>query len=163
MLRQYILLPFAFALIMPSHQETQHLPYTTRQIFDLVADVARYPEFIPWCVGARVYDKADNAFTADLLIGYKQLREKYTSRVTLSPPDTEHGSCNIEVELIRGPFHHLENHWTFTPNGNGTDIQFHLDFQFRTKMLEKLIGGFFFLATQKMVGAFQSRAEELYE
>ena len=147
---------------MPSHSETQYLPYTTRQIFDLVADVALYPEFIPWCVGARVYDREGDQFTADLLIGYKQLREKYTSQVVCTPPTGDHGECAIDVSLIRGPFHHLHNHWKFYPDGEGTRVEFHLDFHFRTKMLEKLIGGFFFKATQKMVEAFRSRAETLY-
>ena len=149
---------------MPTHHETQHLPYTTRQVFDLVADVEKYAEFLPWCVGARILERhdAEGYFVAELLIGYKQLREKYTSKVMLVAPEGEHGECAIDVELIKGPFSHLDNRWRFMPDGEHTRVEFQLDFEFRTKLLNKLISAFFHKATQKMVSAFKDRADEIY-
>ena len=149
---------------MLTHRETQHLPYTTRQIFDLVADVEKYAEFLPWCVASRILERHDDEgyIVAELLIGYKQLRERYTSKVFLILPPDEHGECAINVELIKGPFSHLDNRWKFTPDGEQMCIDFTLDFEFRTKLLNKLIGAFFHKATQKMVAAFRGRADEIY-
>lgn len=147
---------------MPTHHETQQLPYTTDQLFAMVADVAAYPDFLPWCVGARILERSEAELTAQLLIGYKNIRETYTSRVLLSPPARVHAPCEIRVEQVKGPFEHLSNHWQFIPDGEYTTISFDLDFNFRSKMLDGLLGGFFHKATQRMVSAFKDRADVLY-
>ena len=108
---------------MPTHRETRVLPYTPEQIFDLVADVERYPEFLPWCVGARVSKREDALIVADLMIGFKMIRERYTSKVKLDRPN------RIDVNYGHdGPFRHLENHWQFKPaDGGGCEVDFFLD------------------------------------
>lgn len=141
---------------MHHHSEQLHVPYTPAQMFALVADVARYPEFIPWCAAARVSHHTENSFLGELVIRYKGISESYTSRVTLTP----HSAIN--VEMIQGPFEYLTNHWRFTPEKNGTCIDFTLEFKFRSKLLERLMGSFFTRATEKMAEAFQTRAHELY-
>lgn len=147
---------------MPTHTETRHFNYTPRQLFDLVSDVAKYPEFLPWCRAARILERGDGWFTAELVVTFKHITEQYTSRVSLHPPATETSSCALEVELISGPFHHLDNHWKFEPAATGSEVHFHLDFAFKTKWLDKLIGGFFTRASEKMVAAFSARADALY-
>lgn len=146
---------------MPHHREDITVPYPPQQMFDLVADVARYPEFLPWCRAARILEQGDGWFMAELAIAYKGFGESYTSRVTLTPPDLSgHGA--IDVEMVRGPFHHLTNRWRFSPEGGGTRIAFELDFAFRSRMLEMMMGGFFTKATDKMGQAFRERADALY-
>ncbi|MDX2073763.1 MAG: type II toxin-antitoxin system RatA family toxin [Alphaproteobacteria bacterium] len=144
------------AQTMSSHHETQILPYTPQQLFELVADVACYPEFLPWCSAARVTERTGDRFLGELVIHYKGMSESYTSRVTLTPYTA------IDVAMVKGPFEYLTNNWRFTAEGGGTRIDFALDFKFRSKLLEKLMGGFFTRATEKMMGAFKERAETLY-
>lgn len=145
---------------MPIHQEETLLPYQTQQIFDLVKDVERYPEFLPWCRAARVFEQKDREFLGELVICYKHICEQYTSKVQLTPPAAPHALCQIDVTLVRGPFHHLTNHWEFVPEGEGTRVKFHLDFAFKSKLMDKLLGGFFHKAAEKMVEAFTKRASE---
>jgi coenzyme Q-binding protein COQ10 len=147
---------------MPAHSETQFLPYTPRQMFDLVADVARYPEFLPWCRAARVLERKDREFLGELVIAFAHFTESYTSRVILMPPADENAVCGIEVVMVKGPFEHLTNSWKFSPHEGGCRIDFTLDFKFRSFLLESLMGGLFTRATAKMVDAFRSRAEALY-
>ena len=144
---------------MPVHHETRVFPYTPRQVFDLVADIERYPEFLPWCVACRIKSRESPAcFTADLAVGFRMVREKFTSRVTLDPPN------GITVEYLDGPFAHLTNAWTFQPaaGGKGTEVIFHLEFEFRSRLLQKLIGVLFEEAVRRMVAAFEARADRLY-
>ena len=142
---------------MPTHAEKKLLPYTREQLFDLVADIERYPEFLPWCVGARIRERKDNEILGDLLIGYKMVRERFTSRVVLSRPD------RIDVSYSEGPFKYLHNHWLFLPQPNGaTLIDFYVDFEFRSKMLQKIMEMFFNEAVKRMVAAFETRAHKLY-
>lgn len=142
---------------MPTHAERKHLPYRADQLFDLVADVARYPEFLPWCTGARIRDRQDNVIIADLLIGFRMIRERFTSRVTLNRPD------RIDVAYSEGPFRYLENHWKFETQGDGSCIiDFYVDFEFRSRVLQRLIGALFNEAVRRMVGAFEGRARQLY-
>lgn len=141
---------------MPRHQETKVLPYSPEQMFDLVADVKRYPEFLPWVTGARIREQTDTLVVADLLVGFKMIRERYTSRVTLERPD------RIDVAYTEGPFRHLENHWKFAPHPDGCEIEFFLDFEFKSRLLQKVIGALFNEAVRKMVSAFESRARKLY-
>jgi len=141
---------------MASHHETQILPYTQQQLFSLVADVAKYPEFLPWCRAARILSHNEGGFEAELIIHFKGFSESYISRVTLTP------HSEINVVMIKGPFEYLTNHWQLTSVDEGTRIDFALDFKFRSKILERLMGAFFTRATQKMVDAFKERAQALY-
>ena len=148
---------------MPSHSETHDFPYSARQLFDMVADVERYPDFIPWCRAARILERHESYFLAELIISFNHLREQYTSKVHLHPPASEFGTAAIEVELVKGPFRHLQNNWRFEPiESGGTRVEFFIDFEFRGALLNKLIGGFFMKAVEKMVSAFSSRAIDLY-
>jgi coenzyme Q-binding protein COQ10 len=147
---------------MPTYSEQQTLPYTTQQLFNLVADIERYPEFLPWCRAARITEREESAFLGELIIHFSHLTERYTSRVALKRPAHASEPGAIEVTMVEGPFEHLVNRWHFTPEGGGTRIDFFLDFKFRSRLLEKLIGGLFSKAAARMVTAFRSRAEALY-
>jgi coenzyme Q-binding protein COQ10 len=143
---------------MPTHAEKRHLPYRPQQLFDLVADIERYPEFLPWCVGARIRSRTEQEIVADLMIGFRLIRERFTSRVTL---DRERN--RIDVTYTEGPFRYLNNHWIFESDGQGgTMLDFYVDFEFRSIVLQKVIGVFFHEAVRRMVGAFEARAKELY-
>ncbi len=142
---------------MPTHAEKRTLPYTPEQLFDLVAGVEKYPLFLPWCLASRVTRRQGDVFYADLVIGYKMVREKFTSRVTALRPD------HIHVEYLSGPMKYLSNHWRFIPNADGScTIDFYVDFEFRNKFFQNLMGMFFDKAVRKMVAAFEARAKELY-
>jgi coenzyme Q-binding protein COQ10 len=141
---------------MPTHAEERFLPYTPEQLFDLVAAVERYPEFLPWCVGARILRREGNVFYADLMIGFKMVRETFTSKVTLSRPE------RIDVEYQKGPFRRLTNHWVFKRERDGTVIDFFIDFEFHSRLLRKMIGPLFNEAVRRMVSAFETRARAVY-
>ncbi|MBK8175320.1 MAG: type II toxin-antitoxin system RatA family toxin [Rhodospirillales bacterium] len=143
---------------MPTHGERRTLPYTREQMFDLVADVERYPEFLPWCLACRIRRKiTPDLFVADLMIGFKMFRERFASEVTLSRPG------RVDVVYREGPFRHLTNHWNFTEDERGRCvIDFYIDFEFRSKTLQKVIGKLFNEAVQRMVNAFEKRATQLY-
>ena len=141
---------------MPTHAEQRLLPYTPEQLFDLVADIERYPEFLPWCVGARVRERRDDFILGDLLIGWRMVRERFTSRVHLYRPD------RIDVEYAEGPFKYLENHWKFIAQNAGTLIDFHVDFEFRSRVLTGVVETVFTEAVKRMVSAFEKRAGQLY-
>lgn len=141
---------------MPTHAEERFLPYPPEKLFDLVADVERYPEFLPWCVGARILRRADNVLYADLMIGFKMFRETFTSRVTLSRPE------RIDVEYQKGPFRHLTNHWIFRREGDGCVIDFYIDFEFHSRLLRRVIEPLFNEAVRRMVRAFETRAHAVY-
>ena len=148
---------------MKVHTEQKILPFKPDEIFELVGDVAKYPEFLPWCTGARVREKQKTAtgetMVADLMIGFKMVREKFTSRVTLDRP-----SLRIDVDYLQGPFKHLKNHWTFSATTSGAcQIDFHLEFEFSSVLLQKLIGVLFHEAVRRMVAAFEARAYQLYQ
>lgn len=142
---------------MPTHAEKRHLPYAPEQLFALVAGVEKYPEFLPWCKAARISRRDGNVFFADLVIAFKVFRERFTSRVTLLP------DLGIDVAYIDGPFRYLNNHWRFerAPDG-GCIVDFYVDFEFRSRILQNLIGLLFNEAVSRMVGAFESRARQLY-
>jgi len=141
---------------MHRHAERRFLPYRPEQLYALVADIERYPEFLPWCVAARIRSRTEALVVADLVIGFKMIRERFTSRVTLSPPD------RIDVAYAEGPFRHLDNHWVFLPHPQGCEIDFHVEFEFRSALLERLIGVLFDEAVRRMVQAFETRARALY-
>lgn len=133
------------------------MPYTDEQMFALVADVERYPEFLPWVAALRIRSRAENTFTADVIAAFGALREKFTSHVTL-----DRDAKTIIVEYVDGPFHHLKNRWHFAPRDGGCDVDFDIDFALKSKMLENLIGGLFTRAVEKMTAAFDERAHKLY-
>lgn len=142
---------------MPTHAEKRVVPYTPEQMFDLVAQIDRYPEFLPWCVAARIRSRQGNELVADLVIGFKMFRERYTSRVTLERPR------RIHVSYLEGPLKHLTNHWVFEPHpSGGTEIDFYVDFEFHSKVLQTLIGTLFHEAMRRIVAAFEQRARRLY-
>ncbi|MSO68914.1 MAG: type II toxin-antitoxin system RatA family toxin [Alphaproteobacteria bacterium] len=141
---------------MPRHAEKRALPYTVDQIFDLVADVGRYPEFLPWCLGSRIIKNEPTEIRADLLIGFKVFRERWHSRVLLTRPQ------QIDIDYVDGPFRHLENRWRFEPEGEGCLIDFYVDFEFRSRLLNRVMAGLFGEAVHRMVRAFETRAREIY-
>lgn len=142
---------------MPTHAEQRKLPHSAEQMYALVADVEKYPEFLPWCTGCRVRTRTEQEIVADLLVGFKMVRERFRSRVTLSPMD------RIDVTYEDGPFHYLNNHWIFVPQEDGgCIIDFFIDFEFRSKMLQKIMEALFSEAVRRMVGAFEERADALY-
>lgn len=142
---------------MPSIRETRRLPYSAQQMFDLVADVDRYPEFLPWVVATRVRRDSDTEMTADMLVGFKALREKFTSKVVKDRP------TSINVHYVDGPLRDLDNNWTFRDVGEGAcEIDFCVDFAFKNIMFEALAGQYIDRAFRKMVAAFEARAGELY-
>ena len=142
---------------MPGSREVRRLPYTVEQMFDLVADVARYGEFLPWVVATRVRSNSETEMVADMLVGFKALREKFTSRVIKNRPH------RIEVIYVDGPMRDLDNVWEFRAvEGGGCEIDFQVEFTFRNAMFEKLAGQYFDRAFRKMVTAFEERADKLY-
>jgi len=142
---------------VPTHAEQRVVPYSPDQIYGLVADVERYPEFLPWCLAARIRRRAEAGFVADLVIGFKMVRERFTSHVSL-----DEAGRRIDVVYAEGPFKHLENHWRFEDHEEGCLIDFYVDFAFRSRLLQTLIEGLFHEAVRRMVGAFEARARDLY-
>src|SRR5437588_6459827 len=141
---------------MPTHAEQRVLPYTPEQLFALVADIERYPEFLPWCVGARIRERKPDLIVADLIIGFRMFRERFTSRVALDPPR------RIDVAYTEGPFRYLNNHWVFEKAAGGCRIDFFVDFEFKARLLQRVIELLFHEAVRRMVAAFEHRAEQLY-
>jgi len=142
---------------MPGIRETRRLPYSCEQMFDLVADVARYDEFLPWVVATRVRSDNDTQMVADMLVGFKAIREKFTSRVDKARPE------RLEVHYLDGPLRDLDNSWTFRPTQEGgCEIDFSVDFTFRNAVFEAIAGQYFDRAFRKMVEAFERRADDLY-
>jgi coenzyme Q-binding protein COQ10 len=143
---------------MPTHAEQRVLPYTPEQLFDLVADIERYPEFLPWCVGARIKSRKGDEIAADLVIGFRMFRERFTSLVKL-----DRAGRRIDVTYTEGPFRYLNNHWKFLPEPGGrTRLDFFVDFEFKSMILQKIIGALFNEAVRRMVAAFEARAKQLY-
>ncbi len=146
---------------MPTHSETRRLPYSADQIYALVADVARYPEFLPWCAAARirkVTEMGDHmVMEADLVISFKVFRERFGSRVGLWPSERR-----IETTYLDGPFRHMESRWEVREAEGGCEVDFHVDFEFRNAILQSVIGVVFNDAMQRIVRAFERRATELY-
>ncbi len=141
---------------MPMHAERRFLPYTPEQMFDLVADVEHYPKFLPWCVATRVRNRNDNEMVADMVIGFKMFRESFTSRVHMERPH------KVDVMYENGPFKYLKNYWKFDTAEGGCELDFYVEFEFRSRLLEKAIGAVFNEAVRRMVNAFESRAQALY-
>ncbi len=141
---------------MPGITESRSLPYTCEQMFDLVADVKRYPEFLPWVVATRVRSDSDTEMVADMLVGFKSLRERFTSKVAKDRPGI------LRVQYIDGPLKDLDNRWAFRPVSGGCEIDFCVDFTFKNRVFEALAGQYFDRAFRKMMAAFEERAHALY-
>lgn len=146
---------------MPKHAETRELPYSARQMYDLVADVAKYPEFIPWTIATRVrsVEPVDEhaVMHADMVVGFKMFREKFLSRVTLWDDDGR-----IDSEYVDGPFKYLISNWEFVDTPDGCEVRFKVDFEFKNRLLQGAAGLFFMDAMQRIVRAFEKRAAALY-
>ena len=141
---------------MPRHAEAKKVAYRPDQMFDLVADVAQYPKFLPWCVGARIRSRNVSEIIADLTIGFGPFHETFTSRVTLDRP----GEINVRYE--NGPFRYMRNIWRFLPDPGGCEIDFFVDFEFKNRVLQAAIGAVFHETVRMMVNAFLRRAREVY-
>jgi len=141
---------------MPSIHEVRTLPYSAQQMFDMVADVGRYGEFLPWVVATRVKSDDGREMIADMLVGFKMLREKFTSRVIKDAPG------GLTVHYIDGPMRDLDNRWLFRDVAEGCELEFSVSFTFRNPLFEKLAGQYFDKAFRKMVAAFEERAAVLY-
>lgn len=147
---------------MPRHHETRRLPYSAAQMFALVADVERYPQFLPWNAAARIRARrpvpGGEVIEADLVIRFKVFRETFGSRVTLLPDEGR-----ILTEYLDGPFRYLKSSWAFRdlPEG-GCEVEFFVDFEFRSAVLSRIIGVVFGEAMERIVRAFEARAHALY-
>jgi len=141
---------------MPGHHEKRFLPHSAEQMFDLVADVSKYAEFLPWVSAVRVRSDSPTEMVADLLVGFRSLRERFTSRVGKERPGV------IRVDYIDGPLKFLRNEWHFTPAPGGCTIDFTVDFAFKNRIFEAIAGQMFDTALRKMINAFEQRADELY-
>jgi len=141
---------------MPTHAERKIVPYRPDQLFDLVADVGKYPEFLPWCVGARVLSRSETELAADLTIGFGPFRESFASHVDMERPH------RIRVRYMKGPFRYLSNQWGFEPHPRGSAVSFFVDFEFRSRLLQAAIGVVFNEAVRRMVNAFERRARAVY-
>ncbi len=143
---------------MLRHIEQKHLPFTPEQMFELVADVGRYQEFAPWCIASRVNRReSDSVFYADLIVGYKLFRERFSSKVVLERPDS------IHIEYLKGPLKNLRNHWKFIRQPDESClIDFSVEFEFSNVALQTLANMFFNEVVKRMVGAFEARAQQLY-
>lgn len=147
---------------MPTHSETRQMPYTADQMYGLVAGVADYPKFLPWCAGARIRSRKPlgvaEIMEADLVISFKVFRERFGSRVTLFSDEKK-----IDTEYLDGPFRYMKSNWSFAdrPDG-GCDVSFFVDFEFKNAVLQGIIGVVFNEAMQRIVKAFEQRAADLY-
>lgn len=146
---------------LPAHKERRLVAHPPQKLYELVSDIESYPQFLPWVTGVRVRSRGNagenQVIIADVLISYKMFRETFRSSVTLNPEYR-----TIDVEYVNGPFKHLDNHWRFEPTVEGTEVDFAVDFEFRSRMMEKMITGMFDKAVHKIVTAFFDRADELY-
>jgi coenzyme Q-binding protein COQ10 len=142
---------------MPKHHETRALSYSPEQMYDLVADVGRYGEFLPWVSAIRVRSDSDTQMVADMIVGFKGLRETFTSKVEKRRP------AEVHVDYLDGPLKYLHNDWRFRPDGQGGClVDFSVDFAFKNRVFEMLAGQVFDRALRKMIGAFETRAADLY-
>ncbi|MEM6440807.1 MAG: type II toxin-antitoxin system RatA family toxin [Pseudomonadota bacterium] len=147
---------------MPTHAETRPMPYAPEQMFALIADIDRYPEFLPWVAAVRERSRRVEGpvetVEADLVVSFKVFRERFGSRVVLRPDELK-----IDVSYLDGPFRYLDNHWEFRPrDGGGADVDFFVDFEFKSPILRRVIGAVFYEAMRRIVKAFEDRAAALY-
>ena len=142
---------------MTIHAEKRVVSHTPEQLYALVLDVQKYPQFLPWCLAARVKSQTESELTADLIIGFNMFRETFTSYVEFDSDKLE-----IDVRYAEGPFKHLTNTWKFLPHEDGCEIDFYVDFEFNSRLLQSVIEALFTEAVRRMVRAFETRADKLY-
>jgi coenzyme Q-binding protein COQ10 len=142
---------------MTTHAEKRVVPHTPEQLYALVLDVQKYPQFLPWCMAARVKSQSERELAADLIIGFNMFRETFTSYVEFDPDKLE-----IDVRYAEGPFKDLTNNWRFLPHEDGCEIDFYVDFEFNSRLLQSVIETLFTEAVRRMVRAFEARADDLY-
>ena len=142
---------------MTVHSEKRVVRHSPEQLYALVADVRSYPQFLPWCLAARIRHQDEVSLAADLIIGFRMFREKFTSYVDL---DAE--ALEINVRYAEGPFRYLTNKWRFLPHKEGCEIDFYVDFEFNSRLLQSVIETLFTEAVRRMVQAFETRADALY-
>ena len=142
---------------MTTHAEQRLIRYSPEQLFDLVADVRRYPEFLPWCLASRIRKQTDSALVADLIIGFQVFKEQFTSHIQM-----DRDALVIKVEYAEGPFKYLTNRWKFIQHPDGCMIDFYVDFEFKSRLLQTVIENLFTEAVRRMVRAFEARADQLY-
>ena len=142
---------------MPVHAERRALPYSQQQVYTMVSDIERYPDFLPWCLGVRTRHRDGNVLLSDMVIGFRMFRECFTSHVTLTPY-----SC-IDVTYVDGALKSLSNRWEFVALPDHTcEVDFYVEFEFQSRLLQRMIGSLFEDAVQSMVGSFELRAAVLY-
>jgi len=141
---------------MPRHTEKRLLPYTPEQLFNLVADVGRYQEFLPWVAATRIRSNSETEMVADLVVGFKALKETFTSKVRKQRPEA------IDIDYVEGPLKYLHNSWRFHAVPGGTEVDFCVDFAFRSRIFEAIAGQMFDRALRRMINAFEERAAALY-
>ncbi len=139
------------------HEERRVINHTPSNLYKLVSDVKKYPEFLPWCLGARVKNNKKNSFDADLIIGFKIYKEIYSSQIFL-----DQFNKKITVNYKSGPFEYLQNHWIFNENKKGCEVEFMVNFKFKSVFLQTLMETLFAEAVKRMVSAFENRANQLY-
>ena len=148
---------------MPHYDTTRRVQHSAADMFDLVADVENYPKFLPLCTALRVLERHQDqdaeVFVAEMQVGYKAIRETFKTRVTC-----ERAARHILVEYIDGPFRYLKNSWAFrdTRQGVGSHVDFHIEYEFRSRMLSVLMGGMFDQAFRRFAAAFEKRADQVY-
>ena len=142
---------------MTKHAEQRLIRHSPEQLFELVADVRRYPEFLPWCLASRIRKQTDSALVADLIIGFQVFKEQFTSYIHM-----DRDALIIKVEYAEGPFKYLTNRWKFIQHPDGCMIDFYVDFEFKSRLLQTVIENLFTEAVRRMVGAFEARADQLY-
>lgn len=142
---------------MPRFEEQRVLPYPQEFLFDIIADVGSYPEFLPWCTATRIYKKSTSGFMADVVIGFKMFHESWTSEVALWPHE------RITSRYIKGPMKQLYNEWNFTPHAEGTLVDLLVEYEFQNPLMQKILGGFMNEFSEKMINAFEHRAKDLYQ
>ena len=144
---------------MPTHQEERLLPYTSRQLFDLVADVEKYPLFLPWCISCNITKKTINFIEADMTVGFKMIKEKFKTRVFLNSDN-----LTIDIEYLQGPFEYLQNQWRFKDYANNCcQLIFSIHYKFKSAFLQGLSAVFFTESLRKLTKAFENRAHQLYK
>lgn len=143
---------------MTTHQEKRVIPHTPQNLYNLVQDVKSYPQFLPWCLAARINSQDDDRMVADLIIGFRLYRERFTSYVNLKPDEMA-----ILVEYAEGPFKYLKNSWVFRDHPDGCEIDFYVDFEFNSQLFQSVVETLFSEAVKRMVRAFETRADTLYE
>ena len=147
---------------MTTHAEKRIMPYTAQQMYDLIADIEEYPDFLPWCAAIRkrksVQDANTEIIDAEMVVSFKVFREKFGCRVVLMPNENR-----IDVSYLDGPFKYLDNKWLFNPiDEKSCEVDFYVDFEFKSRTLQALIGIVFNEAMRQIVRAFERRAEALY-